>query len=73
MKLERKEGLYEISIEEMQSIDGGSIVGDAIAVLTYLGACAVAGFNAGRQFVRDMRECFSDTEEKFIIVEGEPI
>lgn len=73
MQLEMKDGFCEISMEEMQDIDGGSPVGDAIALVTFLGGCFVAGFNAGRQLVRDVKEWWNGPEVEPIIVVGEPI
>ena len=61
--------------EEMLEIDGGSPVSDAVAVLTFWGGCIAVGFNAGRQFVRDIRNWLSnkDTDSEPIIVVPEPI
>lgn len=48
----------ELSEKELMEQNGGGVWEAATAVVTLCGAAAVAGFNAGRQVVRDIKKKF---------------
>lgn len=51
-------GFCELNENEMMMVDGGSVVGTAIAFVSACGAALAGGFMAGRAFVRDIKEKF---------------
>ncbi len=55
MNMTLSNGFCEITQNELEEIDGGGVWTAAIAFVTLCGATAVGAFNAGRQFVRDIR------------------
>lgn len=73
MQLEMKEGFCEISMDEMQTIDGGKGIVDGITVLEFVKDCFMIGFNIGRQIGKEVKEWMNDTGPEPIIVVGEPI
>lgn len=46
---------HELTYDEMQVIDGGGPWEAAVAAVVWFGAVAKTSFDAGRQFVRDIR------------------
>ena len=58
MEMKLTNGFNEITVEEMDSINGGGVIEGAVAVVTVAGAALVGGFRAGRQFVRDVKNKF---------------
>lgn len=53
-----KNGFAELSADEMNEVDGGGVTGSAIAFVGLCGAALVGGFNAGRAFIRDLKNKF---------------
>lgn len=48
----------ELKNEELEQIEGGNPWGIAAAIVGLCGTALVGGFNAGRQFIRDVKEKF---------------
>ena len=53
-------GFYALTEDEMQLVEGGDPYTTALAIVGYFAGCAVAGWNAGRQVVRDVKNKFFD-------------
>lgn len=53
-------GFCELTEKEMLLVDGGDPYTTALAIVGFFAGCAVAGWNAGRQVVRDVKNKFFD-------------
>jgi len=55
MELTMAKGFEEMSQEQLMNIDGGDPWSTALAVVGGMGYVLLKSFDAGRQFVRDIR------------------